>query len=364
MSWRFYLMDLPSGRWVDKDLPLVADDVTEACSAPASIKGALPIEFAALKNPDGTLSIRKWGSLIVAEQEGRDPVAGIVDNLTIDGQSLAIEAGGFTMYPTGMPWLGDDFAGIKVDPMDMYRKVMDHLLSYGNVGLDVAVDGTKSPVRIGEPERDVSFETSDGDSVEFETGPFRLARWDTEDLGKVLDDLAADTPFQYREHSWWDGEDLCHRIELGYPKLGVRRPNATFEIGINVTANPVLDESDYASEVLVTGAGEGRKKVSAHLTQKSDRMRRVQVVADSSLRSKKTATNAARPILDGLRGGWIIDSLDIVDHGLAPFGTFDVGDEVRVVGDAGWADVDMWVRIQEMSINPASGATNLKVEEV
>lgn len=364
MSWRYYLHSLPSGEWVDKDLPLTEVEVTTACNAPASINGTLPIEFAALKNKDGSLAIRKWGSLLVAEEDGRDPIVGIVDNLSIEGEQLVIEAGGFTMYPTGIPWLSEDFAGIKVDPMDMVRKIWAHLQSYDDVGLGVAVDSTTSPVRIGEPERDVSFETSAGESVEFETGPFRLARWDTEDLGKVLDDLATDTPFQYMERSWWDGEELRHRLQLGYPAIGVRRPNATFEIGINVTANPVLDESDFASEVLVTGAGEGRKKVSTHLTRKSDRMRRVQVVADSSLRSKKTATNAARPILDGLRGGWLIDSLDVIDHGLAPFGTFDVGDEIRVAGDAGWVDVDMWVRVLEMTVVPATGARNLKVEEV
>jgi hypothetical protein len=357
-GWRYYLQSLPSRQWVDKDLPLTGVEVTTACSAPAAISGDLPIEFAALKNADGTLAVRKWGSLIVAEEEGRDPVVGIVDEISIEGEKLHIEAGGFGMYLTGMPWMGADFAGVKVDPLDIVRKIWGHVQSYPSGDLGVSVDATTSLVRIGEEE------PADDAKDAADVGPFRLASWVTDDLGKVVDDLASDTPFQYMERSTWDGEELKHRLELGYPSIGVRRQHIRFEIGVNVTLPPSVDESDYASAVFVTGAGEGRKRISSYLTQPTDRLRRVEVVADSSLELKASADIAARSMLERLRGGYVVDSLDIVDHGLAPFGTFGPGDQGRLVGDAGWIDLDLWVRILEMTKSPETGAMSLKLEAV
>ena len=40
------------------------------------------------------------------------------------------------------------------------------------------------------------------------------------------------------------------------------------------------------------------------------------------------------------------------------------GDEIYVTGDAGWQDLDMWVRITELSINPDNSEITLKVVTV
>lgn len=356
MSWRFHLQTLPSRVWVDRDLQLVDAHVTEAVNAPASISGLLP-----LGDVSGA-QIREWGSLIVAEKEGREPVAAIVDHVSVDGDQLRIEAGGFSMYPTGIPWLGKDFAGIKVDPLDMVRKIWAEVQSYPDGNIGVVVDSTTSPVRIGTPEVENNFTTGAGEDVSFVSGPFRLAWWSTDDLGKVFNDLAADTPFEYAERSAWAGDDITHRLQLGYPTIGARKPDLRFEIGVNVTASLSVDQTEYASEILLMGAGEGSaKRKSDRLTASTGRLRRVHVATDKSLKSNAAATKAARPILARLTPAQSIESLEVIDHPNAPYGTFAPGDVIRVQGDAGWADLDLWVRIEESTVDCSTGHMSLKV---
>lgn len=355
--WRFHLQELPSGRWLDRDVPLSGASVVTALSAPAAISGTLPIGY------QNAGAVREWGCALVAEQEGRDPVFGIVDSVKTNGPSLEVDAGGFGMFPKGIPWLAEDFAGVKVDPLDMVRKVWAHVQSYPDGDLGVVVDPLTSPVRVGEPERDVNFTTGSGQDVSFSAGPFRLAWWNTDDLGKVIDDLVGSTPFAYRERSTWVGDDIAHRLELGYPRLGARRDGLRFEVGVNVTVTPTVASSEYASEVFLCGAGEGRTKVRAdRLTSSTGRLRRVYVATDKALTSRGAATAAARPILDRLAGAPVIESLSIVDHPMAPAGSFEPGDEIRVQGDTAWGDLDLWVRIKDMTVDCDTGGIEVRVE--
>lgn len=357
-GWRFHAQSIPSRVWLDRDLQLQDAEVTEADTGPASIRGRLP-----LGNTTGPL-LREWGTLLVAEQEGQEPVAAIIDRLNPDGGWLQVEAGGFSMYPTGLPWTGPDFAGVSVDPLEMVRKIWAEIQSHPDGDLGVAVDDLASPVRIGRAETTTSFTTGAGEDVSFDSGPFRLAWWDTDDLGKVIADLAADTPFGYRERSSWDGDNITHRLELGYPGVGARRDDLRFEVGVNITAPPPMADGEYASEVMVMGAGEGRKKVTsgALRTRAAGRLRRVHIVEDSSIKSKTAAQAAARPYLSALDGEDTAESIDVVDHDFAPFGSFGPGDEIYLQGDAGWIQLDGWVRIKEQTTSCTTGVRTLKVE--
>lgn len=357
MTWRFHLQELPSGRWIDRDLPLRNAQVITALSTPSSIRGSLSLGY------QNVSEVREWGCAVIAEEEGRDPVFGIVDSpVRKNGGSLEIDAGGFARYPEGTPWLGADFAGVQVDPLDMVRKIWDHIQSFPDSNLGVEVDALTSPVRIGKPEQNVSFTTGSGTDVNFDAGPFRLAWWATEDLGKVIDDLALATPFSYRERSFWSGEGIRHRLELGYPRLGARREELRFEIGVNVRVIPVVGSGEYGSEIFLCGAGEGRTKIRAdRLTRNTGRLRRVHVATDKGLTSRGAATAAARPILDRLSGAPMIDSLSIVDHPMAPLGSFQIGDEIRVQGDAGWGEMDLWVRVSETTVDCETGNIEVKV---
>jgi hypothetical protein len=478
--WRFHLLSLPERVWIDRNVPLDGARVTEAVSGPASISGYLHEDYA---NRD---DVQEWGALLVAEQDGREPVACIVDAVTTESGRLKVEAGGFSMYPTGMPWTDPDYAGTQVDPLDIVRLIWTKLQAKPGGNLGITVGGAKSSARLGTPEsaaltsaktafaaatadeiagkvaytqasisknaaknsllaaaerptsgvvivqesapsgskrstKNLWLDTNNGNAAHVWNGkswtlghgglsqaeintrlaaynaevtatknaatvwksyktrlaaakkrvsdakggaavPFTLTWWESHDLGNVIDELAKDTPFDYRERSAWVGEDISHELELGVPTLGGRRTDLRFEVGVNVTAPPPLKERDYASEAVVLGAGEGRAMVRATVTGNPGRLRRAVVVQRKDIRANAPATNVARAEVAKRSAKWTFDSLDVIDHPLAPYGSFRPGDTIYVTGDAGWIRLDHWVRVLEVETNCVTGAINLKVE--
>lgn len=486
-AWRFYLLTLPGRVWVDEDLQLEGAEVIESLSAPSSISGSLPLGHAHLRLADGTLALREWGSALVAEQPGRDPIFGIVDSITTEGDRLMVTAGGFAMYPKDMPWTDAEYSGISVDPLDVVRMIWTKLQSKPSGNLGVVVDALKSPVRIGTPEdprltaakedyalakQVLGFEQSSAENMALmvndlagrpltlaglpktgriiyaanapggesrsksnlwlekldggvvaaytwngkkwveipsnlfdpvtdaffeyelwrpkvaaskgyvagakkiaseakskmddlrdgEAVPYKITWWEAHDVGQLIDDLAAQTPFDYREVTRWSGEELTHRLELGYPRLGTRREQLRFEVGVNVTVPPPVQESDYASEVIVLGSGEGRAMARATAIGNPGRLRRAVVVEHKDRKRKEELETLASSHVKSRAAEWVFDSLEVLGHPMAPYGSFDVGDEVYVLGDAGWVQLAHWVRVKEIATNCATGAMTLKVE--
>ncbi|MFF5793673.1 hypothetical protein ACFY5D_16630 [Paeniglutamicibacter sp. NPDC012692] len=486
MTWRYIAQSVPSGEFIDLDLPLTNVSVTKAISGPGSITGTIPIEYAALRKSNGQLALREWGTMIHIEEDGVILQSAIVDQLEIDGDQLTLQAGGFSMMPNATPWLGNTKNYINADPLDILRDIWDHIQSQPNGDLGMTLDPLKSPARVGIPEaknltaakgfeakakllyenevkrseayaKDVEtakkavFYTanvtpvgqiyvaksapsgdkkargniwidSDSNNAPYtvigstweppkvfeseiqtlatrintyvlatkqladhkqvlanakenlskatekrkelsdgEAKPIRLAWWETDNLQTVINDLVDSAPFEYAERSHWDGEEIKYHLDLGYPAIGSRKENARFEIGVNVSTTPRISLDDYASEVLMFGAGEGSARVRGHLTTPTDRLRRVAVKTDQSITSTARAETVARPLLKELNGDRSIDSLTIIDHPLAPLGTFQPGDQIRVIGDAGWGDLDMWVRILELTSTPDNNSISLKV---
>lgn len=486
-DWRFHLLTLPGGVWVDRDLPLQDAQVVTALSAPASISGQLPLGYRGIETPGGQRALVEWGAGIVAEQEGRDPVFGIVDEVSTDGDWLNISAGGFTSYPTGMPWTGPQFSSTHVDPLDVVRLIWARLQSYEDGNLGVVVDPVKSGTFLGKPEGkeltaakqrqaymqeqlDYTKEQAEGDAqlveqyatkalaaaglpkggllirqtsapsgdkrskrnlwfkgnadgltggytwdgkkwvelpaakfnsasdwffqwveqkevlkdskamlsktkTEFNEAkskvsdrsdqkaePYQLSWWETHDLGAVISDLAKETPFEYREETKWIGDDgLSHRVVIGTPEFGVRREDLRLEIGVNVTAPPPLIESEYASQVLVLGAGEGRSMLNASGYEDRGRLRRTVVVERKDLNKLDRVQAQARKEISWRDAEWSFESLSLVDHPMCPYGSFDAGDYLYLTGDAGWAQIDQWVRVTEIAVECKTGNLNLKV---
>lgn len=345
MTGRFILQELPSGDLVDWAVPLSGAVSTETLSGPRALSGALPVGY--------PVPVLEWGHAIWYEEDGVILGGGIVSDIDDDGQHLTVTCVGFTGYLQKLPWLAPTEDLVQVDPLDVVRKIWAHVQAQPGGDLHVTVDPATSPIRIGDKERQVDFTTSTGEAVSFDAGPFRLNAIDAQDLQKVIDDLAADTPFDYREHTYWDGEKIRHRLELGHPQLGAVRPDLRFVIGENVAVLPHLsgDAAAYASEVLVIGAGEGRAAVTAHVPSTTvTRLRRVAIIADKTLRSMAAATNRARAELATRDPRGALSELVVVDHPNAPVGSYDVGDTIHVTGPLyNGGTIDHWARITEIS---------------
>lgn len=484
-KWRYILQSVPDGEFIDLDVPLTNVSVTKSISSPGSITGTIPVVYAALRKSNNELAIQEWGTVLHIEEDGEILQSGIIDALEIDGQSLTIQAGGFSMLPTDLPWTGKDRNYISADPLDVLRDIWAHIESFKNGGLGVTVDPLKSNKRVGIPETptytkavaaeknaqaryvneqqratvltaavDLAKKTlfqackvspvgqvilsasapsgnkkvrgnlwleSDQDNApahipktdwvkitrntvidariadylmatkratehktvlsaaktlasntttarkdlsDEQAVPLTLAWWQTDNLATVINDLVDDTGFEYAEHSYWSGDTIKHQLKLGTP-LGGRKNDLRFEIGVNVTSSPRISLDDYASEVLMFGAGEGSSRIRGHITAPTNRLRRVAVRTDQGITSKARAENAARPLLRDFSGDRSIDALTVNDHPLAPLGTFLPGDQIRVTGNAGWAqDIDMWVRIEELTSTPDSNTIELKVRSL
>lgn len=482
-DWRYILQRVPSGEFIDLDLPLSGATINRAINAPGAISGNIPEGYRHLLDSKGDLAIEEWGTMIHAELDGEIVQSAIVDTIELDGDVLHLDAGGWTMMATDTPWVGKDRSYILEDPLEIFRDIWSHMQSFPDGNLGVKVDPTTSPITVGTPESkalvrakaqaemakvkrqmeldrytlsknglssaraalllacglstsgavymstsaptgvkrkstNVWINTTNQRPYKFvstkwveatgagplgatsvyllrnsdhikalalynaakksydtavtqvknqssgEAVPLKLAFHETTNLQSVIDDLVTNTPFQYMEDSYWDGDVIKYRLKVGYPTLGARRENLRFEIGQNVKAVPKIGLGDYASEVVLFGAGEGSSKIHARISSPTGRLRRVHVSTNKDLTSKSRAEQAARPILKELIGGMEIDTLVVMDTPLAPMRSYEPGDEVFVLGDAGWADLDMWVRITEITINPDNTDITLKVVTV
>lgn len=370
MNWRVLLFALNGDgteSFIKGDIPLSGSVPTRKLSSPHQITGALTRSVTDLVNPDGSPVIKRWKTTVyVADDNDKIWVGGIVADFTIEGPNLTLDVAGFTAYLKGQPF-DSEYTGVGVDPFEVVRLFWAHAQGRpgGNLGLEI--DATTSPIRIGEPPRQVEF-NADGSPVSFQADDRSIKHnwWSTADMGGVIDQLARDTPFDYIEEHTWNGEQVRHSLRLGYPTLGAQKPELRFVLAENVKVLPREGYSgdDVVTEVWVYGAGEGRDRVRGVASiHPRDSLRRVKQVDDKKIESNEDATNRARDILmsyqPDIPGAGVTDLL-VTDHSNAEFGTFDVGDEIIYSGEHQWGDVVIWIRILSMTLL-SSGQMQLTV---
>lgn len=369
-GWRYFATRLAGDGTEEPlawDLPLSGVELTDTLSGPGALSATISPEAARLKDESGRAVFVPWSTAVYAEASGQIRGGGILTpSSTLEGPSCSLDCVGFAGYPTGMPYTHNR-SWVGADPLDLVRHIWEHLQGHPGGDLGVVVDEDTSPVRIGtdpEAEDKTNDETAGGAGGD-ERGPYRLNWWSTTDLGSELAQLAEATPFDFREEHQWAGDAVRHRLRLGYPRLG-RRREERFVVGENVTVVPTVGYSDdYASEVLMLGAGEGRKMTRGRAHRPDGRLRRVAVVSDKSLRTSSAADRAAERQVRALLGAPDISEVVVADHPHAPVGSLTVGDDicVQVPERAGWAGrLDLWVRITQMTTSPdAAGAVTLTV---
>ena len=361
-GWRYFAMRMNGDgteTLIDPDLPLEEVTISPALSGDSTISAKIEPEFQRLQTADGTPLLYEWSTSIYAECDGEIRCGGILVNTKISGSSLKLDIPGFTAYGRGMPYTGPGYKGIQIDALDGVRAAWSHIQSQpgGNIGLELS--DAKSGVKIGTTLTSAEYDGQAG-YTSYESGPFKLNWYESHDLMGIVDDLASDTPFDYIERHYWDGETIRHKLDFYAPKAGRRRDDLRFWYGTNIMdpADYDRDGEDFASAVHILGAGEG--SAMAHYlyqpaTRPQNRLRRVALVRDDSLKSQKSLSTRAKNEYQWRSKLGDISSVIVLDHPMAPLGSAQLGDEILLEGPSPWGDISLWVRIIGMSYQPENG---------
>ena len=337
------------------DLPLDDVSLTQTLSGADSMTASITPEVARLLGPDGEpLLAGDWSTAIYAISDDGEVMSGtVLETPSFNGPSYSLEGTGFCGYPYGQPCVTSQF-WVGIDAIDAAREVWEHLQSQPGGNLGVNVDSTTmSGKKIGTKLTQGQFDTING-PLTFESGPFRLAWYQTNDLGDQIDQLSKNTPFDWVERHQFEGDEIKHYLDFGSPKIGRRLENLRFVVGENVALPQDTDHGgDFATEILVLGAGEGAAMIRGSYSGPRRGVRRVKVVQDQTLRTA-TAANA-RAKLEWQRAQNIRDitSITLFDHPHAPVGSVAVGDELYLEGRVDWIEIGMWVRVTSRTIRPA-----------
>lgn len=199
-------------------------------------------------------------------------------------------------------------------------------------------------------------ENYDGESLE----PWTVTYWADHDLGQKFEELAGLGSFEYAEDHRWAGESARHTLRIGFPNIGRVRTDLRFAVGENVTAVPSVevDGDEYASHIVVLGAGEGRDMVRAEWPVPGARgLYRPKIHTDKTITTEAAAKKKAVELAKRWAGMEDIKEITVSDHPNARFGSWSLGDTVTYLGaDAGWAaGRDMRVRILGQTISPEEG---------
>lgn len=337
-TYRLIAQEILTREFLDWDLRVNDVVITYTLSGPKLIKGRITPE-----QPDADiLNLEPKGTYIHVEQGGIIRGTAILQPFEMnDDGSLNFVAEGISGYPYGQPFQGEYFA-FDVDPLDVFRAVWTHLLSFPRANLGLTIGGGGSPQQLG-TETDESTGTKK---------PFTLYWWDDTDCGRTIDDLAKNTPFDYLESDAWndDKTDVDHFILPYYPRAGSRRFDLGFVSGENIISVVLLREEpdQYASEVVVRGAGEGIDSIRGFAANIiGNRIRQSVTVTDKTILDVNAATIRAAQELKRRQAFFMIREITILDqHDNASLGDFDAGDDILVRVNLYWyGQVDMWCRI-------------------
>ncbi len=362
-EWRFFACRVigdGTTPMVHSDLPLTVDGLTDVLSGPLGLSGSIKAAYKGMKGDDGEALFldNEYGLAIFAERDGDImPGGGLLTSAlpNTDG-GLEIECSGYAGYPDGMPYV-DSNSWTGIDTLDAYRHIWEHLQSKPNGNLGLTIGGERSGVLLGTVAEDVQFTTAAGESVAFEAGPYKLNWWKDNDLQKAISDLRDAARFDFHERHFWEGEVLRHHLDLGVPRLGVRRDDFEITVGVNVATRPSYSNQmrEYASGVLVLGAGEGREMIRGEASRPTSRLRRVAVVSDKRLQTNLRAYDAARRDLAGRVSLPAVSEVTVTNRPDLPIAGISLGDEVPYRDDTNpWFSVDTYVRVIASTINPKS----------
>lgn len=358
MGWRYLLQrhngSAGWGEFIHTDLPLINPSITLGLSSTDELTASVSPALAGLKDDLGRPLFDEWGTAIWAENDGDIRGGGIVTKSTLNGPRLEVRCIGLAGYPYGMPYTGSGYLGVEVDPADVWRAAWSHLQSFSDGNLELEIPSTfKTGLKIGTKLQQIEFDTESG-PISFESGPIKMNWYETHDLGEFISDLAEATPFEYREKHWWEGSEIKHALEPGYPRVGRRLTDMRFALGENILASPSIegDGSKYASDALVLGAGNGRTMIKGYAHNDTGKIRRVMLDERKNIKSISAANSRAYGLVKAALVSGSVSTVTLRNHPHAPVTAIKPGDEIPLNLKDDWIDTLLWCRIQSIQLNP------------
>lgn len=292
--------------------------------------------------------VKRVGTVTYTEQEPDDP-----------GYQHVI----WIKESTGTPFAWRDTKWVAQDQARYWANQWRH----ANTDRDEAKDNVDRLSYLVEPAKDL-LEEYEAEAEE----QYSLYFWQNHDLNEVVEDLTELGPFEYREKAQWvtgpDGQKrLDLQLEVGAPKVGVRRHELHLELGVNVHDQPVLEHGDLYTGVALFGAGEGSEVLSEQRSwDPVHAVRNILTETDKDALTKSLTRSAANELLDQVKRDAGVGYTDLTIHHddeACPEGSFDVGDEILVKGTLSSGErLDGWVRVLEATHEWGSNTTSIEVE--
>jgi hypothetical protein len=181
----------------------------------------------------------------------------------------------------------------------------------------------------------------------------------SQSLGDQVDDLVSgDATPDYTCTTAWntDKTGVIKRIRLGWPRLGARRTDITFSSGINIIEDPEVIRAgdDYAQVVIATGAGDGSAKLKQISAVRNDRLRLEATIDAPELNGNDTLKKRADAERAWRQALGLVDQITLRNTPAAPFGSWQVGDDVYTRIHNDWTDYTGWCRITGWTIRPSA----------
>lgn len=189
---------------------------------------------------------------------------------------------------------------------------------------------------------------ADGDQV-VEPAPYRIKPWTASNCGRLIEELTTRAPMEWVERVLWDGEKATPQVVLGYPRIGRRRDDLSFELDVNVTdlGYEASLADDHANTAVATGMGQEGALLRREASFDDGRVARDFVLpdpdlADGAVLARVASTEVRRRTSRGVK----VTSVTVREHPHAPVGSWQVGDDVLLRASIPYVgEVEQWLRV-------------------
>lgn len=363
---RFIVEEAVTGNILDRDAEILEPKFVRKLSGPAHLEFSVPYHG----EPSTDINWKAYGQIVHVEEQYYDGTRHIIGsclvqpgNETDASGSLKIVCEGFSSYAKGIPWI-DNYNPIAVDPFAIVARIWNHLQTQTNGNLGVTITPASSGTLL------LPGFGWDGSNLVINFFAIFVRAIDFRDCGDEVNYWARDIPFEYLEVSAWNGPKtaITKSLVLAYPRRGVQRNELAFILGENVIDASVMGEAeiDWTSDVIIRGWFPGTVYQGEFTNPDSTRFRRVMMQDDAQINTQERAAAAAKRLLTRnlIPSSWQKITIDR-NHPNAPYGSFEVGDDILIQGFMPWKGVvKEWHRIVEYSISDADGSCEMTVKHV